>query len=94
MTREELVEMTGSEEQANYAIGIILKQLKPQFISNCINAELSDINAKISKLKSNDIIYTANGSEHVNWGAKSEDCYTAEGLLYTRNRMKSLVAAR
>ena len=94
MTRKELVEMTGSEEQANYALEIMLKQLKPEFISSCVKAELSDVNAKISELKSKDIIYAANGSEHVNWGAGSDDCYTADSLLYKRNRVKSLTAVR
>lgn len=94
MTREELIKTTGSEEQAEYALTIILKQLKPEFVSGCVNAEIAEINAKISELKSKDVIYTTNGSEHVNWGAGSDDCYAADSLLYQRNRIKSLTAVR
>ena len=36
MTKQELIEMTGSEEQANYTVQIILKQLKPEFVRQCV----------------------------------------------------------
>lgn len=34
MTREELIEMCGSEDQANLAIDILLKNIKPALVTS------------------------------------------------------------
>lgn len=97
MTKQELIEMTGSEEQA----------------------ELKKIDSQIETFKKEGIIYEANHSNIVDWGAPErvfgnepgaywhatddqkaeaerleERCGEAEALLYTRNRTVDLIAAR
>lgn len=94
MTKQELIEMTGSEEQANYTVQIILKQLKPEFVRQCVKAELAGVEAKVKTLKEKDVIYTSNGTERINWKADRDGCYEADRLLYQRNRLKSLIAIR
>ena len=94
MKKQELIEMTGSEEQANYAVQIILEQLKPEFVRQCVKAELAGVEVKIKTLKEKDVIYTSNGTECINWKADSDECYEANGLLYQRNRLTSLIAIR
>lgn len=70
MTKQELIEMTGSEEQAAYAMEILLKNCKESFVRMAIQAELKAINSKIADFKEEGIIYTANNSNYVNWGSE------------------------
>ncbi len=67
MTREELIEMCGSEDQANLAIDILLKNIKPALVTSSIRAEIAEADVKIEEYKSSYFIYTCNGMEHVNW---------------------------
>ena len=43
MTKQELIKMTGSEEQAAYAMEILLKNCKKPFVEMAIRAELKEI---------------------------------------------------
>lgn len=69
MTKQELIEKTGSDEQAEYAISILLKNCKEPFLRMAINAELDEINEQIEALKNDGIIVSANQTDRVNWGA-------------------------
>lgn len=67
MTREELTEMTGSAEQADFAIQILLKQVQPDFIRYAARAEAAEINSELKDLERSGWIYNNNGTRHVNW---------------------------
>jgi len=69
MTKKELIEMTGSEEQAAYAMEILLRNCKEPFVKMAIQAELKNIDAQIEAFKQEGIIYEANHSNSVDWGA-------------------------
>ena len=69
MTRQELIEMTGSEEQAAYAMEILLRNCKEAFVTMAIKAELNKIDSQIEAFKQEGIIYEANHSNSVDWGA-------------------------
>lgn len=96
MTREELIEMTGDEEQADFAMRIVLKQITESFVIDVVRAELKEINEKIRRLVKDGYIYECNGSLHVS-GDPDQDRKKqneAECLLYTRNRTVSLICVR
>lgn len=67
MTMNELIQMTGSEEQANYALQILLGSVKPAMIRSAVRAELDRIQAEIDAMKAEGVIYSCNGYEHVSW---------------------------
>lgn len=96
MTKTELIEMVGSEEQADYAMEIILNQLKKDFIKNAIKSKLTDTENKMAELETEDIIYTENGTKKVNWNPSkdSDKQYKANSLIYIRNRLMSMLAYR
>ena len=99
MTRKELVEMVGSEEQANYAMDIILKNLKSEFVRMCIKSEINQINEELASLEHQGIICTNNGTRNVDWnpnryGDDMTPAYDANALLYNLNRTTSLIASR
>lgn len=68
MTKQELIEMVGNEEQAAYALEIVLKNLQPGFIRTVVNLELKAIDEEIQKMKGAGFIVTNNGHDSVNWG--------------------------
>ena len=45
MTKQELIQMTGSEEQATYAMEILLKNCKESVVRMAIRAELNSIDS-------------------------------------------------
>lgn len=104
MTKEELIKKTGSEEQADFAMEIILKSLQPAFVQKAIFAEIDRLNREISEMEKEGYIYTNNGSKHVNWGKPQEDftmrdeaykkCQECNALLYKLNRTVDLIASR
>jgi len=67
MTMNELIKMTGSEEQANYALKILLGSVKPAFVRSAIRAELDRIQKEIDALKAEGVICYYNSTYHVNW---------------------------
>lgn len=69
MTRQELIEMTGSEEQAAYAMEILLRNCKKDFVTMAIRAELNKIESQIEAFMQEGIIYEASHSYSVDWGA-------------------------
>lgn len=72
MTREELVAMVGNEEQADFALTLLLKSVKRPFIESVIRQELLEINSAIDEYRAEGIIYRCNGSDHVAWGKEYE----------------------
>lgn len=72
MTRKELIEMCGSEEQANLAIDILLKDVKPALVVSSIRAEIAEAEAQIKEYKDSGFIHTCNGMEHVAWSKAEE----------------------
>ena len=89
MTREELVKMTGSEEQADYALSILLKHIKPAFIRSAIHAELQSIETEIQELRDKGIVYSCNGYDHVSWGHADK----LNGLFLTPEQQAAYDAA-
>ena len=81
MTKKELIELTGSEEQAAYAMEILLKNCKAPFVKMAIQAEIKAIEKQIEAFKQEGIIYEANHSNHVNWG-KAEAVFGNEPGSY------------
>lgn len=69
MTKQELISMVGNEEQANFALEIVLKNLQPAFIKSVVGLELKEINREIQTMKDAGFIVTRNGHDSVNWGA-------------------------
>lgn len=67
MTKQELIKMVGSEEQANYAMEIVLKNLRPDFIRSVVRLELKSIDQEIQSMKDAGFIVTNNGYDSVNW---------------------------
>lgn len=119
MTRQELVEMVGNEDQANLALELLLKSVRPAMIKTIIHAEIESVNKKLDEYREADFVSHYNGSDHVNWmmenkpyedagctvfnapvsvNAQSEFnrklCEEAEALLYSRNRLTSMICAR
>lgn len=68
MTRQELIKMVGSEEQADFTLGLVLKNLRPAFIKSVVGLELKEIGQEIQTMKDADLIVTRNGHDGVNWG--------------------------
>ena len=69
MTKQELIKMTGSEEQAAYAMEILLKNCKRAFVEMAIKAELNEIDNQVKTFEQEGILVKCNSSYHVNWGA-------------------------
>ena len=69
MTKQELTKMTGSEEQAAYAMEILLKNCKQGFLEMAIRAELNEIDKEIKALEEEGILSNYNSTWHVNWAA-------------------------
>ena len=68
MTKQELIEMAGKEEQADYALEIVLKNLQPAFIKSVVSLELKEINTEVQRMKAAGFVVTDNGHDSVNWG--------------------------
>ena len=96
MTKAELIEMVGTEEQADYVMEIILGQVKKDFVKSVIKSKLADTESKMAELEAEDIIYTENGTKKVNWNPNkdSDKQYEANSLIYIRNRLTSMLAVR
>lgn len=69
MTRKELINMMGNEEQADFALDLVLKNLQPAFIRTVIELELKEVAQEIQALKDDGFIVACNGHDSVNWGA-------------------------
>lgn len=67
MTREELLTMCGSNDQADYAAQLVLKHINPDFVERCCAAELAEIQEEIDRLVGEGIICQVNGSYQVDW---------------------------
>lgn len=89
MTMNELIKMTGSEEQANYAMKILLGSVKPALVRSAIRAELDRIQKEIDMLKEEGVICYYNGHYHVNWY-----CDDLRGWDMTEEQQAAYDAAR
>lgn len=69
MTRQDLIKMTGSKEQAEYALDILLKGIKEPFMRMAIEAELARIEDEMKAYEEQGLIYRLNGTEHVDAAA-------------------------
>lgn len=67
MTKQELIKMVGNEDRAEYALNILLKNLKPQFIKMCVENELKEVESKIKEYQEKGYIWLNNGTYAVNW---------------------------
>lgn len=96
MTKAELIKILGNEEQANFAMEIILNQVNEKFVRTAINIELEKIKTEIAVLEEKNIIYTVNGIKKVNWNPNidRDEQNAANALLYVRNRLVSMLSVR
>ena len=69
MTKQELIKMTGSEEQADFAMEILLKNCKKPFVRMAIQVELDEIEREAKDFEKEGVLVMRNGSYSVNWGA-------------------------
>ena len=69
MTKQELIKMTGSEEQADFAMEILLKNCKKAFVEMAIKAELNEIEKEVKAFEEEGILSRYNSTWHVNWAA-------------------------
>ena len=69
MTKQELIKMTGSEEQAAYAMEILLKNCKKAFVRMAIQVELDKIEKEVKAFEEEGILSRYNSTWHVNWAA-------------------------
>ncbi|MGN0999734.1 MAG: hypothetical protein ACI4PO_09300 [Faecousia sp.] len=67
MTINEMTERFGSEENADYVTGILIKNVKPDFIRLALRAEVAEIEAELKTMEQDGWIYSCNGTRHVNW---------------------------
>ena len=96
MTKAELIEMVGTEEQAGYVMEIILQQVEKDFVKNAIKSKLAETENKIKELEAEEIIYNSNGTKKVNWNPNkdSDKQYEASSLIHIKNRLTSMLAYR
>lgn len=96
MTKAELIEMVGTEEQADYVMEIILSQVKKDFVKSTIKSKLADTENKIKELETEGFIYTNNGTKKVDWNPNKdrEKQNESNSLIYIRNRLISMLAVR
>ena len=96
MTKAELIEMVGTEEQADYVMEIILGQVKKDFVKSVIKSKLADTESKMTELETEGFIYTNNGTKKVDWNPNKdrEKQEKANSLIYIRNRLTSMLAYR
>ena len=66
MTRQEILKMTGNEEQATFAIDILLNQIQPDFVKMAIRAEIKAVEAQIANAEKDGLIVKTNGIYAVN----------------------------
>lgn len=67
MTKQEFIKMAGNEDQAEYAMMILLKNIKPEFMRMCMDLELKEVEIKIKKYEELGYIYYCNQHYSVNW---------------------------
>ena len=67
MTKQELIQMVGSDEQANMVMELVLKNVKKAFVTTAIKTELEDVYNQIRGMMGRAVVMS-NGSFTVNWG--------------------------
>lgn len=72
MNKQELLKMTGNEEQFELTLEILLNQIKPEFVIMSIKAELSDIEEQLKNAEKENLIVKTNGVLSVNWKKEYE----------------------
>ena len=73
MTKQELIKMAGNEDQAEYAMRILLKNVKSEFVRMCLKSELQDIENEIKEYEKQGYIYYANQGFHIDWTKPEEN---------------------
>lgn len=96
MTKKELITMVGSKEQADYAMDIVLSQVKKEFVRSAIKSKLAEVESQMEVLRTEGILYVANGTYHVNWNDDKDrnKQNEADSLIYLRNRLTSMLVVR
>lgn len=96
MTKKELITMVGSKEQADYAMDIVLSQVKKEFVRSAIKSKLAEVEKQMEVLSTEGILYVANGTYHVNWNDDKDrnKQNEADSLIYLKNRLTSMLVVR
>lgn len=68
MTRKELTAMTGTTEQTDFAIELLLKHIQPDFIRSVVKAEAAEIEAELKELEAQGWAIQIRGSWRADWG--------------------------
>ena len=69
MTRKELTAMTGTVEQTDFAIELLLKHIQPDFIRSVVKAEAAEIEAELKELGAQGWAVQTRGSWRADWNA-------------------------
>ena len=72
MTKQELIKKTGNEEQAAYAMEILLKNIKPAFLDMAVKAEIKGLTEQLENLVKENLVWKDGNSYRVRWAAEFE----------------------
>lgn len=72
MTKQELIKKTGSEEQAAYAMEILLKNIKPAFLDMAVKAEIKGLTEQLENMVKENLVWKDGNSYRVRWAAEFE----------------------
>lgn len=94
MTTNELVNVVGTMDDANYIKSILLQSVTEPFVASCVRNELRETVNRINELKEVGIIYVANQHHRVDCNPNNDRNLIDEAyeLLYKRNRLTALAA--
>lgn len=67
MTREELIERCGSNDQVDLVIDIILSSIKPQFVKGLLSKELKKVDGKLEEYIQQGFVVKHGVRYRVNW---------------------------
>ena len=96
MKKEDLVIMTGSEEEADFLVTLLLDSVKLPFVLSVVHGKIKDVENSLDLLKEEGIVYWANGGYSINWAPDNnkDKCYDAQGLLCDLSRLKGLISVK
>lgn len=72
MTKQELIKKTGNEEQAAYAMEILLKNIKPAFLDMAVKAEIKGLTEQLENLVKEGLVWKDGNTYRVRWAAEYE----------------------
>lgn len=102
MTREELSKMVG-EDNVDYAIEILLSNVKEAFVTSCIKSEIKSTESEMCQLEEEGYILTSNGTKvtsfsnvakHQGWNQTEEQAKAEAEALEKYHNAEALIYKR